>query len=38
MVEQEQIGEKQVERIENNSPVTVTLLETTGLLAMTIIA
>ena len=38
MVEQEQISEEQIERIEHYNPVTLTFTETTGLLAMSIIA
>jgi hypothetical protein len=38
MVEQEQISEEQIERIEHYNPVTLTFTETAGLLAMSIIA
>ncbi|MFN2107767.1 MAG: hypothetical protein ACK2U5_09575 [Candidatus Promineifilaceae bacterium] len=38
MVGQEEMRDELPERVENYSPVTVTLTETTGLLAMSIIA
>jgi len=38
MVGQEEMTDELPERVENYSPVTVTLTETTGLLAMSIIA
>lgn len=38
MIEQEKISEAPVERIKNFNPVTVTLTETTGILAMSVIA
>lgn len=38
MIEQDKISEEQVERIKNFNPVTVTLTETTGILAMSVIA
>lgn len=37
-MEQEQISEKQVERIDHYNPVTVTLTEATGVMAVSIIA
>ena len=38
MIEQEQISEEQVREIEHYNPVNVTLTESTGILAMSIIA
>ena len=38
MLEQEQLSKEQLDRIENYNPVTVTLSETTGLMAVTAIA
>jgi preprotein translocase subunit SecG len=37
-IEQEQISEKQVDRIDHYNPVTVTLTEVTGVMAVSIIA
>ena len=38
MMEQENIGEEQVERIEHYNPVTVTISESTGVIAILVVA